>query len=141
MGNCVMTSKIEYKAGYKYQLSETTQFKTHLFPNLPAVSEYMTLFRDGVLVIREGYAWDGPSGPTIDTKSFMRGSLAHDALYQLMRENKLTVHDARKKADQVLRKICLEDGMWKIRAWWVYKGVRFGAENSSINGREVITAP
>ena len=41
---------------------------------------------EGELIIRNGYSWDGPSGPTIDTKNFMQGSLIHDALCQLMRE-------------------------------------------------------
>jgi hypothetical protein len=37
----------------------------------------------------KGYAWNGPSGPTLDTRNFMRGSLVHDALYQLMREGRM----------------------------------------------------
>jgi len=42
---------------------------------------------DGGLLIKAGYSWDGPSGSAIDTKNFMQGSLVHDALYQLLREN------------------------------------------------------
>ena len=52
----------------------------------------------------------------------MRGSLVHDALYQLIREKKIK-EDQRKRADEILREICLEDGMSKIRAWWVFWGV------------------
>ncbi len=33
-----------------------------------------------------------PNGPTIETKTFMRASLVHDALYQLMREEHLELH-------------------------------------------------
>ena len=29
-------------------------------------------------------------------------------------------------ADEILRRICIEDGMTRLRAWWVYQGVRFG---------------
>ncbi len=82
-----------------------------------------------------------PSGPTIDTKSFMRGSLAHDALYQLMHEKLLTVADARELADKVLRDICITDGMWKVRAWWVYRAVRIGGKKSSVRGRKIQSAP
>lgn len=79
------------------------------------------------LIIKEGYAWDGPSGPSIDTKNFMRSSLVHDALYQLMREGVIP-ESYRKKADQEMRKISLEDGMRKFRAWYTYIAVRlFGA--------------
>ena len=56
----------------------------------------------------------------------MRGSLVHDALYQLMR-GKMLDHDLhRKTADRILWRICREDGMSAIRAWWVYQGVRLG---------------
>ena len=132
---------IKYKCGYKYQLVDTAKFKTDIFPKNLIESDYIQLDVNGNLLIRAGYAWDGPSGPTFDTKSFMRGSLAHDALYQLIRENLLTVHDCRELADKELRKICIEDGMWRVRAWWVYRAVRMFAEQSSIHGREVMTAP
>jgi hypothetical protein len=55
----------------------------------------------------------------------------HDALYQLMREKVLSPQ-ARLRADEILRDICLEDGMSKVRAWWVFKGVRVGARKSSL---------
>lgn len=75
------------------------------------------------LHISRGYCWDGPSGPTIDTENFMRGSLVHDALYQLMREHSF-YRQWRDDADQILKRICLEDGMSKVRAAWVYWGVK-----------------
>lgn len=60
----------------------------------------------------------------------MRGSLVHDALYQLMREGILDHKKDREAADELLREICKEDGMSSIRAWWVYQGVRKGGEPS-----------
>jgi len=75
------------------------------------------------LTIHEGYAWDGASGPTIDTKSFMRGSLVHDALYQLISTKKLG-KEHRRDADKVLYRICREDGMSWFRAKYVYYAVR-----------------
>ena len=40
------------------------------------------------LYISKGYSWDGPSGPAIDTPDWIKASLVHDALYQLIRENR-----------------------------------------------------
>ena len=73
----------------------------------------------------------------------MRGSLVHDALYQLMRNNFISKVKWRKSADRELRKICLEDGMSFIRAWGVYQAVRlFGGKAASEETRkEIKTAP
>lgn len=78
---------------------------------------------DGVLTLHPGYSWDGASGPAIDTASFMEASAAHDALYQLIKEGLLPA-SSRKKADQLLRRLALEDGMPKWRAAYVYFAVR-----------------
>jgi len=79
--------------------------------------------RDGYIDVRAGYAWDGPSGPTFDTPTFMRGSLVHDALYQAIAQGLLS-KDYRKRADLELRRLCLQDGMNKFRASYVYWAVR-----------------
>jgi len=126
----VFMSRICYRKlrPYKYQVMEDYNIRI----NIEAVKEigvpnYVILTPTGDLTIKERYAWDGPSGPTFDTKTFMRGSLVHDALYQLMRESLLGL-EHRKTADEILRDICLEDGMFKFRAWYVYKAVRlFGS--------------
>ena len=81
--------------------------------------------------VAAGYCWDGPSGPTIDTDNFLKPSLAHDALYQLMREGRLDPTKYRVRADNLLKDLCLAAGMSKIRAWYVYNAVRaFGAKNA-----------
>jgi hypothetical protein len=88
---------------------------------------YVKLSPGGLLTVSAFYAWDGPSGPTIDTADFMRGSLVHDALYQLIRMEKLPWR-YREYADLLLKKHCLEDGMCSFRATYVYLAVRcFGA--------------
>ena len=84
---------------------------------------FMSITRTGDLLIKKGYAWDGASGPAINTPNFMRGSAVHDALYQLIRGKWLPM-SARKKADKVLRRVVREDGMNMIRAWYVYMAVR-----------------
>lgn len=132
---------IVYKSGYKYQLCETYTGVTGIV-GYDIGTEYIDMDPDGRILIKHGYAWDGPSGPTIDTKNFMRGSLIHDALYQLMREGHLP-QEYRDDADEALRRACIEDGMSSIRAWWVYRGVRvFGGSSASTkHDRTVITAP
>ena len=132
-----MKSFIEYTDGWKYQLREDYSCQTGI-TSAGVVTPYITLETDGRLTIKAGYAWDGPSGPAIDSKNFMRGSLVHDALYQLLREKHLPMQ-AREEADRLLQKMCVEDGMWKIRAWWVYQGVStFGKDAAGKGGRHAI---
>ena len=119
-----MTERIRYRAGYKYQLVNDYATRVSIRPEHPIETEMFTLGVDGALWIRHGYAWDGPSGPTRDTPDFMRASLVHDALYQMMREGYLGRH-WRDEADRELRRICLEDGMDMTRAEAVFIGVRF----------------
>ncbi|MDD5538345.1 MAG: hypothetical protein PHF12_05210 [Candidatus Omnitrophica bacterium] len=79
------------------------------------------------MTIHSGYAWDGASGPTWDSKNSMIGSLVHDALYQLIR---LGLIDAKYKeyADQLLHDLCTEDGMFSWRAdFWKWAVLTFGA--------------
>lgn len=114
---------------YKYQLTRDYSVKTPITGYLLG-NKYVQLDPDGLLTIHEGYAWDGPSGPTIDTDNFMRGSLVHDALYQLMRMD-LIPQECRVVADRLLRDICLEDGMSDFRAGYVYEAVREFAANNA----------
>ncbi len=80
---------IEFKDGYRYQLKRTFSLQTPIHPPEPVETDFIALEAGGILHLRNGYAWDGPSGPTVDTGSFMRGSLVHDAFYQLIREGHL----------------------------------------------------
>lgn len=132
---------IYYKSGYKYQLAHSYWIDTHIFPNKDFNHDFLIIEKDGHLQILEGYAWDGPSGPTIDTKTFMRGSLVHDALYQLMA---LGVIDKsmRFAADALLKKICLEDDMNPFRAWYVEKAVNvFGGIYLNRKEKKLEVAP
>lgn len=112
-------------------------------PDAQAVEDdgYVILSADGLLTIKEGYVWDGPSGPTVKTKNFMRPSLVHDALHQLMRQGKLPWSHLR-EADILLREMCREDGMSWIRSKWVYIGVRSAARKlAKTKTRPVLEAP
>ena len=116
---------------YKYQLVSDYTIHIDIKPEKVAETPFIRLGTDGTLTIRQHYAWDGPSGPTIDTRTFMRGSLVHDALYQLMRMSKLDHKIHRESADRLLRTMCLKDGMAPFRAWYIYHGVRrFGGKSA-----------
>ena len=121
---------------YKYQLMDDYEIQIDIKPAEDIDFEYLSLSSEGLLSIKKHYAWDGPSGPTIDTKNFMRGSLVHDALYQLMRLGALDHNVHRKRADEILREICLEDGMWSFRAWYVYQAVHLFAATGAKPGIE-----
>lgn len=136
-------ARIRYRSGYQYQLAEGYSLKVSVVPKEPIKTEFVALGTDGSLAIKRGYAWDGPSGPTIDTRNFMRGSLVHDALYQLMRDAGLSKEQWRDEADLELKRICLEDGMSSLRAWWVHRGVSVGGDPSASpdSQKPILTAP
>jgi hypothetical protein len=115
---------------YKYILLQPHITPTPIRPAETIDTPLVSLSAEGVLAIEKGYAWDGPSGPSVDTDSFMRGSLVHDALYQLMRTGRLAMA-LRPAADKLLKDICLEDGMSRFRAWFVYRAVRMGGSKSA----------
>jgi len=75
--------QIQYRKGYKYQLYITYSYNTGI-RGYEISTPFLAMDRYGKLTIYAGYAWDGPSGPSIDTLTFMRASLVHDALYQLL---------------------------------------------------------
>jgi hypothetical protein len=122
-----MPAYIKYRkiSGYKYQLMEkySQDMQWSLAKGVVTSGRWIVMTKTGKLTIKKGYAWDGPSGPTIDTPDFMRGSLVHDALYQLMRD-KLVEQKRRKPADVMLWLMCQKDGMSKTRADYVYHAVR-----------------
>jgi hypothetical protein len=133
---------------YKFQLKNDYVIQTGIeIPETvitPDSPMFIELSEEGVLTIRGGYAWDGASGPAINTKTIIRGSLLHDALYQLIRAGKLD-KKYREKIDQLFRDICIEDGMWRIRANWVYFAVRkfasFAVKKYSGAENKIHTAP
>jgi hypothetical protein len=117
--------RIRYRSGYKYQLVNDYRVRVDILPDYDIETEFVQLDRAGGLTIRHGYAWDGPSGPTIDTANFMRGSLVHDALAGLMRDTYLARATWFTAVNRELQKICIEDRMSRIRALWVFVGVQY----------------
>jgi len=109
----------------RYELLEPYFIRTG-FIGYDIETDRVKLTPDGMLCLKAGYTWDGPSGPTVDTKNFMRGSLGHDGKYELFRLG-LLPHTGRIIADLELQKDCLKDGMSGLRAMWVFWGVHLFA--------------
>lgn len=103
--------------------------------------EFITLKRDKI-VIDKNYTWDGASGISWDNTPFIFASIVHDALYALIREGKIPVK-YRKWADDVMWAINRHHGMWRVRCFWTWAGVRlFGGsairkkkKNTSLTGK------
>ena len=136
-----VVSSIKYKSGYKYQLVKTFAIPTAIIW-YDISTDYIILDDKGVLTILKGYAWDGPSGPTYDSKNSLRASLVHDSLYQCIRLG-LLPSEVRGYADTELDKILKEDGMWVVRRWYWLKGVRWFAGSAARKGniKPTRTAP
>lgn len=122
-----MKSRLAYKDGYKFVVHDDFFIDIPIKGYSAEIPGRVMLNRSGLLSIYSGYAWDGASGPAIDTPNFIRGSLVHDALYQLIEEGALPFA-CRLPADDVLIQICKADGMSAPRRWWVKLAVNtFGA--------------
>lgn len=116
-----------FTKGFKYQVNET--FRVSI-GSLGLGTGFHCTSKGGfieieysLLTIKKGYAWDGPSGPTFDTMSAMRGSCVHDALYQLMREELISMKLYRRRADLLFHELIRDDGMGMIRAWYFFIAV------------------
>lgn len=118
--------------GYKYQTLENYTCPTGIITGKRrAVKDsWVKLDPTGEIHILKGYAWDGASGPTVDSKSSMFASLVHDALYQLMREEQLD-RKYRKSVDDLFYNHCIECGMNKKRAKLWYWAVRWFGESAT----------
>ncbi len=128
---------ILYRCGYKYQLAKKYQISTSFQPQQAILTEFIDLTLDGILTIKSGYAWDGVSGPVYDSEHNMRASLVHDALYQLIRAGALADKSDRKKADQLFKKLCIEDGVLPFFARTYYRVLRrFGKKASQAQSQK-----
>lgn len=124
-------SEFKWRKGYKYQAACDYTFQTNVRPISNVSDEFISLTVDGVLRVDSGYAWDGPSGPTLDTPNSMKASCKHDAMYQLMRKNLLSIH-CRDDIDAEFYNDLLDAGMSKLRAWIWYIGVRDFASKAAM---------
>lgn len=133
---------MRYKSGYKYQLVADEVFTVRIFLDEDIDHEFINFRRGGMFTVKSGYAWDGPSGPTFDTRNSMRGSLFHDAAYQLLREELLPL-SYRLEIDEQFGRFLKQDGMSSFRAyWWVRELKNFGFSSADPENRKpVMEAP
>lgn len=139
-----MTDKfIQYKEGYKYQLVADYHINTKIKPAGDIVTDYIELDSKGTLTVKKGYAWDGTSGPVLDTDNNLRASLVHDAFYQLMRMRKIKSTEHKKSADKLFRNMCKIDGVPSPVAQMYYFGLEKMGKPSTdpANAKEIFRAP
>ena len=127
---------IKYRKRRKWKYTLEEQYSLPIGLDFPDIKFAFIEIDAGFLYIAECYAWDGASGPTLDTKKTMRPSLVHDALYQLMREGLLSI-EFKQRADQLFYNLLRENKMWMVRARVWYRAVQIGGPTSSY----VLTAP
>lgn len=133
-------NQIAYVDNKKYQLVHDHVVKIGIIPEEKIVKDLIELDTDGILTIKKFYAWDGPSGPAVDTKTLMRASLVHDALYELIRDGFLS-EDFRRAADDELERIALKDGVKGTRAEIIHWAVDNFGEAAVKNPVTVHIAP
>lgn len=133
---------IRYSEGYKYQLEALYACETPVTGTL-IEDDLFTLYATGLLVIRKGFAWDGASGPTFDTKNSMRASLVHDVFCVCMRDGRLSYEKWQDTINEFFRQQCIEDGMWHWRAGLWHAAVEFADAGNPEQGkdREILEAP
>ena len=131
-------SEIYFKRGYRYRLESAYRHPDRL--DLPDFRSRWFSCVGGMLTVADGYCWDGASGPAVDTRNFLRGSLVHDALYQGIREGLLTPAH-RHTADLILFAIIRQDGMPWVRAKWVLWAVNRLGPRDGGKSRLIESAP
>jgi len=146
---------IQYKEGFRFQLTKDTFTQTAIKPLDDIITEYIELYQNGFMILKWGYASDGPSGPcrwiadrmpTWIRKKYLKtiicGAFFHDGLYELIRKD-LLIPYWRDQSDLEFKRINLNCGMSKARAWWTHKAVSRGG-GSAANPKKkkpTLTAP
>ena len=122
---------LQVKGGYKYQVAPTyfcvniepfVKKKERAILNFDVVTDWMIL-KCGFMILKYGFACDGPSGPTVDSDNFMIGAHVHDGYYKLMRMEFIPAK-YRKIIDKILYRMNRAAGMNLFRANYIYVNVR-----------------
>ena len=138
-----LVESIKYRKGYKYQLHEDYIYSLDFDVPIDETQPFVQLQANNIMIIKEGYAWDGTSGGVPDTKRNLRASLIHDALYQLIRHQILDFKTHRDKSDRLFQKVCVKDGVWRFIAYTYYMGLKmFGGKAASHKSKKpILQAP
>lgn len=149
--NSTFGETVSYKAGYKYQTVEQVSFFTGITHSEDIKTDYILFKQDGTLIFDKGYAWDGPSGPAVDTPKFIWASLPHDGGYQMIRMQLLSP-SFRAPFDHFMKQLMQYDlaqssflvNRWnRVRAQYAYWAVRRFAMSAADpkNAKKVLRAP
>ena len=122
---------------YKYKFKVEENFSIELPFKIPDFEHPYASSKDGILSVKKGYAWDGASGPIINTRDTLVASLVHDVLYQAMRLNLIkSSKENRKTADKNFFEILKMNGVNSIRRKVWYFAVRLFGKKSTIKIQE-----
>ena len=119
------SQELVYRKGFKYQVKRflmQTPFIGYSWD-----TNYYSMDEDGMLEIKDLYAYDGPSGPALDTEDTMIPSLGHDALCQAMNEG-LLPRECHKAVDEFFKLTGWRAGMLKLWRAYFYLAVRLNAK-------------
>ncbi len=116
---------------YKYRLTDDYRHMLWYFD--PADSATITdnqgrtwaTLDAGMLHIRRYYAWDGPSGPAVDTMNLSAPSLVHDCLIQMVAAGLLPRRPWKEYADKEYHVLSRAMGVNRFRAWLQYLAIRY----------------
>lgn len=136
---CV-SGPMEYTDGYKYQIRKNMRFALPPeFQGIEIETDFIKL-ETCLLTIRKGYAYNGASGPTFDTKNSMRPTAFHDAMCQLMAEG-LLPREFSPLVNELFRELLLQDGMSSFRSGLWHHGVEKHGAYSTIRNKNILVAP
>lgn len=117
---------------YKYKFKVEENFSIELPFKIPDFVHPYASLKDGILSVKRGYAWDGASGPVINTRDTLVASLVHDVLYQAMRLNLIKSSEENKKiADKNFFEILKMHGVNSIRSKVWYFAVKLFGKKST----------
>ena len=118
---------------YKYKFKVEENFSIELPFKIPDFVHPYASLKDVILSVKRGYAWDGASGPIINTRDTLVASLVHDVLYQAMRLNLIkSSKENRQIADKNFFEILKMNGVNSIRRKVWYFAVRLFGKKSTI---------
>jgi len=104
------------ETGFKYRVPELEVIKTGIPIDKVVIHPYFKIDKEGTVSLswQEGfaYAFDGPSGPTIDSDELFCPAGAHDPFYQCFRLELLDPKLYRKAIDRFYVN-CYLDIMWQ----------------------------
>ncbi len=125
----------KYQLGGEFSRALPVEFMDYCQKHGPINTDYMRISEIGVLYLKPGYAWDGPSGFMRDTRTAMIGSLMHDALYGFLRLGLLPYEPFKVIADDIFRDVCIDQGMAHWRARNARRALKwFGRPNKAEKG-------